>query len=72
MVRRLTKKQLMAIHGKEKNSLLTERVRLQVPNQENLSAERIKFEREKIFAANHPDILIINRGSHFPDMFRRV
>ncbi len=71
VIRRRSRGELRAIFGKEKSDLLTERLRTQVPNQSEKSSERIRAEREKIFEENHPDILIIPRGTFPADVFRR-
>jgi hypothetical protein len=70
-MRKRSQVELRAIFGKEKQDLLTERSRTTVPNQDELSSERIRVEKEKMFAQNHPDILIIPRGNFPADVFRR-
>ena len=71
VMRRRSRGELRAIFGQEKMNLLTEKSRIQVPNQSEKSSERIRVEKEKIFEKNHPDILIIPRGTFPADVFRR-
>ena len=71
-MRKRSQGELRAIFGKEKQNLLTERSRETIPNQIEMSSERLRVEKEKKFAREHPDILVINRGNFPADVFRRV